>query len=274
MACELLGDGLNEYGSAWPPVLPAPEPGLAEAVAQGVDHDRPGVGDALDVADLVAVEGRRRDLGDALPGPDELQDDLGVEVEAVAVGRQRQVAQHVDPVGPVARVPLAELDAGELVLGRGQDLVADELVERHVAPQGRTPLEHARAEHGVGLALEERLDHLADALGGVLPVAVQQHDHVPPVVDGVLVARLLVSAVPEVAGVTDDRDGDVVEGVVGAGDGFGVVAREVVLDQDLGELATRLGRDPVEDPAQGRFCVVRDDEHADLHRTPAPTSPA
>ena len=54
-----------------------------------------------------------------------------------------------DPVGAVARVPLAEADAGDQVLGAGQDPVADVLVERHAAAACAARVEHPRPEHGV-----------------------------------------------------------------------------------------------------------------------------
>jgi len=168
------------------------------------------------------------------------------------------------------RVPLAERRACEPVLRRRQDLVADVLVEGHVAGQRRPALEHAGAEHRVGLPAHERGDHVADELGGVLPVAVEQDHDVPTVVERVLVSRLLVAAVAEVAGMPDDGDGDVVECVVGLGDSLGVVGREVVLDQDLGQLAARVGGNAVEHPRERRLRVVGDDENPDLHQRQLP----
>ena len=65
-------------------------------------------------------------------------------------------------------------------------------------------IEHPRAEHRVGLAVDDRRDDLVHHLRGVLPVAVEQDDDVPAVLDGVAVAGLLVAAVAEVAVVAHD----------------------------------------------------------------------
>ena len=90
---------------------------------------------------------------------------------------------------------LAQRAAEDAVLEPGEDPVADELVEGHPAPQGRTRRQHARAEHGVGLALEERLDEVGQALRRVLPVAVDERHEVEAPLDRVVVADLLVAAV-------------------------------------------------------------------------------
>ena len=56
------------------------------------------------------------------------------------------------------------------------------------------------------VAVEERGEHLVHHLRRVLPVAVEQHDDVPAVLDRVAVAGLLVAAVTEVALVAHDGD--------------------------------------------------------------------
>jgi hypothetical protein len=55
---------------------------------EGRQSDVLGVPDAVDVADLVAVVGGDRHLDDPLPGVEQLDDDLGVEVEVVRVERE------------------------------------------------------------------------------------------------------------------------------------------------------------------------------------------
>ena len=123
----------TSYGSSLAPEVAASEPVLAEAVPNGVDHDVAGVGDAVDPRDLVAVVGRDRHLDDAFAGTEQLQDDLGVEVEVVAVADERELGERRHPVGAVPRVPLAQTRAGDRVLCGGEDPVADVLVERHAA---------------------------------------------------------------------------------------------------------------------------------------------
>ena len=189
--------------------LAAAEAHLVGAVAEDVTGDVPGVAETVHVADLVAVVGGDRDLDDALPGLEQLHDDLRVEVEVVVVAVEGEVPQGGDRVGPVARVPLRERRAGGDVLDPGEDLVADVLVERHAAPAGGPLVEHAGAEHRVGLAPFERGHHVRQRLGCVLPVGVEHHHDVEVVVDRPVVAGLLVAAVAQVAGVADDLEGQV-----------------------------------------------------------------
>ena len=56
-------------------------------------------------------------------------------------------------------------------------------------------LEHPRPEHRVGLAVAQRPHQIGQALRRVLPVAVHQRDEVEAVLDGEVVADLLVAAV-------------------------------------------------------------------------------
>jgi hypothetical protein len=91
---------------------------------------------------------------------------------------------------------LAQRRAQHAVLKSAQDPVADELVERHAPPKGTALFEHARAEHRVGLAVAQRTHEVREALGRVLAVAVNQRDEVEVLLDGEVVADLLVAAVP------------------------------------------------------------------------------
>ena len=244
--------------------LTGAEAHLVGAVAHDLEGDLLGVLQAVDVGDLVAVVGRDRDLDDALAGLDQLQDDLGVEVEAVAVALEGQPSQRLDRVRPVARVPLGQPDAGHGVLDRGQDAVADELVQRHAATARRAGVEHAGAEHGVGLAGEQRGDHLGEQLGGVLAVAVQQHDDVEVRVDRGAVAPLLVAAVAKVLLVAGHLDGQIgIELLVADGDQVRLVLAVVVADDHAGDRRAEVVRDAVQHLGQRRRCVVRHDKDAD-----------
>ena len=206
------------------------------------------------------------DLDDPPMRTEQLQDDLGVEVEPVAVADERQVGQCRHPVGAVARVPLAQPDAGDHVLGAGQDPVADVLVQRHPAAAGPARVEHARAEHRIDAIVGERRQEIGHLLRRVLTVAVQQDHDVPTVIDGVAVPGLLVAAVAEVGLVPHDRQRDV--GTVGdvlVGDVERRIARVVVHHEHFDQFAAQRRRDAVEHPAQRRLGVVGDDEHPDLH---------
>ncbi len=71
------------------PVFAGDEAEFPESVADDVGRHVACVLQSVDVADLVTVEGRDRDLDDPLPGVNELDDDLGVEVEIVGVTLER-----------------------------------------------------------------------------------------------------------------------------------------------------------------------------------------
>ena len=55
---------------------------------------------------------------------------------------------------------------------------------------------HPRSEHGIGLAGEQRLQQVREALRRVLAVAMDQRHIVEPMLDGEVIADLLVAAVP------------------------------------------------------------------------------
>ena len=123
---------------------------------------------------------------------------------------------------------------GQRVLRRGEDAVADVLVQRHAPAPGRARVEHPRSEDGVALAVLEGGDDLVEDLGRVLAVAVQQDDDVEIVLDRPLVAGLLVAAVAEVAGLADDGQRQVGHQLlVAEPDEVGGVLAVVVADEDL-----------------------------------------
>ena len=198
------------------------------------------------------------------------EDDLGVEVEVVGVGHQVEVAESVHPVGAIAAVPLREVQAGQPVLEPGQDSVADVLVERHPAGAGTAGLDHPRAEHCVRVSRHQGRDDVLDALGCVLPVTVEEDDHVEAPFDRPCVAGLLVSPVAEVAVVPHDRErqgGPVLElqsdlvGAVGAG---------VVTHQDVVDCLDEGVRQPRQGVRESAGRVVRDHEHADAQSRAVP----
>ncbi len=88
-------DGVRVLGEG---LLAGAEPHLVRPVPQDVLGDVLGVLHAVDVADLVAVVGGDRDLRDPEPCLVQLDDDLGVEVEAVDVVVERQLGE-----GPARR---------------------------------------------------------------------------------------------------------------------------------------------------------------------------
>ncbi len=246
--------------------LARPESGATEAVPHGVDDHVGRVAHSVDATDLVAVVGGNRNLDDLLLRRGELQDDLGVEVESVGVGDEREIGECTHAVGAVARVPLRQIEARQRVLRGAEDPVADVLVERHAALSCSTALHHARTEHGVGVAVHDRLDDVAHALGRVLTVAVEEYHDIPAVVEGIQVTGLLVAAVAEILFVPNDGEIQVAFSLeVHAGHRVRRIGRVIVAHQYLGELQRRNGRDPVENVDECGFSVVGDNEHANLH---------
>ena len=161
----------------------------------------------------------------------------------------------------------AEARLQDAVLIPGEDLVADEFVERHPTPERVFPHEHPRAEDDVGLVARERCDHVGEHLGRVLAVAVDEHDDVKAVLDRVVVAELLVAAVALVHGIREDGE----RMPVGArlpqplGERKGSIGRAVVDDQHFRRVAGQR-RDALKHAEDRRFGVIGDDEDQDARR--------
>ena len=100
-----------------------------------------GIGDAIHVADLIAIVRRDGDFGDAMAALEELDDDLCIEMP---VGRElieRNVAQCANGIGAVAGMEFRQMRAEQAVLDEGENLVADVLVHRHM-PAERCAFDH------------------------------------------------------------------------------------------------------------------------------------
>ena len=93
------------------------------------------------------------------------------------------------------------------VLKERQNLIPDVLVHRH-PPRQRAPelLHHPRSEHRVRLARHQRMVHVSQNLRRILPIAMQQHNNVEPLVHEVRVAQDLIPAVPLVHRVLENFD--------------------------------------------------------------------
>jgi hypothetical protein len=75
---------------------------LVGGVAEGGQGDVSRAGEPVHPGDLAAVIGGDGQLDDPRPGVEELEDDLGVEVEVVGVELQREPGQRRDAVEPIA----------------------------------------------------------------------------------------------------------------------------------------------------------------------------
>ncbi len=116
-------------------------------------------------------------------------------MEIVGVQGEGQARQGGHAEDAVPAVKLRQLRTQQRVLHRGEDAVAQPLVERH-PPFARLPLlQHAAAEHQVGLALHQRIEQTGQLLRGVLPIPVHHGDVVEAFFDRIAVPDLLVSPV-------------------------------------------------------------------------------
>ena len=106
----------------------------------------------------------------------------------------------------------------------------------------------------------------AGTLGGVLPVTVQQDDDVEVVLDGPVVAGLLVPAVAEVLRVLDHREGQVGALEVAQRHVPGLVRAGVVAHQDVLDGRGERGGQPVQGLGEGGGRVVGDDEDSHARR--------
>ncbi len=89
--------------------------------------------------------------------------------------------------------------AQRAILEHGQHAIACVLVERHAAFEWAAVIaHHARSEHRVGFARHQRMIHLRENFRRVLPIAMQQHDDIETLIDEMLIAGLLISAVAQV----------------------------------------------------------------------------
>jgi hypothetical protein len=84
---------------------------LRQAILRDVPNDVSGISHAAYIADLVTVIRRNRHFYNPLPGIEQLNDDLRIEIEAVGVVPQRQLGQHGDLVRSVTRMKLSQFRA-------------------------------------------------------------------------------------------------------------------------------------------------------------------
>ena len=249
------------------------QPTQMKPVANGVTDDVLRVSETVHMGDLFAVVGRDRHLDDAKPGRLELEDDLGVEVEAVRVRLERDLPQRIRAVRPVPGVPLAELHTREGVLDPGEDAVAEILVSRHATAARSTWGEHPRPKHRVAHAVLERLDDLRQHLGCVLAVTVEENNDVDVVIDRPPATRFLVASIAQVLLVSHDSQGQVsLELLVPETDEIRGVITGVITDEYMVDPPAKVNGDAIEHLRQGRGRVVGDNDDADsLHDAMPPT---
>lgn len=223
-----------------------------------------GVGDAVDVTDFVAVVSGDGNFAHAIAAFEEFENDLSVKVPVAGELVEGNAAECADGIGAIAGMEFGEAGADEAILDEGQDFVAEELVERHVAAAGGAFDHHARAHDHLGLAGFERGEEVLHDLGGVLAVAVEEDDNVEASFHGVLIAPALVAAIHEIDGVLEYRKVSAGEFLLQhLADFVGVVLAGVVEDADFLDLTENGIGNAREDIAQSGLGVVRDDDDAD-----------
>lgn len=233
-----------------------------EAVDEGTPEAVEAVGDAVDVADFLAVVGGNGKLDNLGPGLVGLEEDMGVEVPLIDIGPEGDASEEAGGVGAVAGVELAHVHAGKGILDPGEEDVGDELVLGHAAGEGVAAVYHARADDDVGILLDEGTEHIGEELGGVLSIAMEHDDGVETVVDGILVAELLIAAVAAIGAVAEDLE--LVIGVgVGEGLAGGFVSGAVVDDVDDLDGAPDVIGNAREGFLNEEFGVVGNDENAE-----------
>jgi hypothetical protein len=234
-----------------------------QGVAQGGADAVGGIGQAVHVADFVAVVGGDGDFLDPGLLGEALEQDFGVEMPFVGVVPKRDGLEEMGAVGAVAGVELVQAHAGEAVLQAGQHDVAEELVARHAALERVGLVDHARAQDHVGAVVDERGEHLGEDFGGILAIGMQHDDDIHAAVDGVLEADLLVAAIALVGPVAQHMQ----LGIGGLeADGLldGVVGAAVVDDKRFLDLRPGVRGNAGQGLRNMALRVVGDDEDADF----------
>ena len=168
----------------------------------------PGIGKPVHPADLIAIECRDRQFADALLGTQQLHDDFRIEVKAVGIEVEGNPPQRVRAVEAITGMEFAQPRAEQPVLQKGQHAIAGEFVERHAALARAAAGQHARSHHRVGAAIQQRLQQGGQQFRRVLAVAMDQGDDVESMLQGVLVADLLIAAIALVAAVDENTQGE------------------------------------------------------------------
>ena len=188
-----------------------------------------------DLARILEVARRARNLADAHVEGQRLREHLVVEDEVLRIGAERQRLEHAPGECAEAGVVFRQARAGEHVLEAREHPVGVVLVARHAARE-RALAEHARAERHVVDAGGHERGERGDEPRLVLIVGVQHHDDVRARGERGGIAGLLVGAVARVGAVADRLQPEAL------GDGerrvvAGVVDEEHVIDDVVRDCA-------------------------------------
>ena len=195
----------------------------------------------------------------------QFDDDFGIEVKIVGHPGEIELRQGVQVIGAISAVKLREVHSQRAILQDGEDAVAGILIQRHASLQ-RPPVgaHHARAEHGVRLARDQRAVKLRQNLRRVLPVAMQQHDDVEALLDEIAIARLLIASIAQISGMLQYLQLGHVANRLDAHSQFeGAIRAGIVEHHHFLDVAPHAGRNALEHGHQRGNRVVRDHQDAD-----------
>src|SRR5262245_35539420 len=118
----------------------------------------------------------------------------------------------------------AQIQPGEPVLNRRQNLISHEFVKRHPAAERFTARRHTGTKDHIGFAFDQGLAEERQRLRGILAVPVHESNDIEPSIDSVLITDLLIASVPLVYLVSvDGKLLDVLFGLVSERGEIGVV---------------------------------------------------
>ena len=153
------------------------------------NHHLLRVAHAVQRADLRSVIDGNWQLPDADARIQQLENDLGIEMEVVRIELEPDLLERLYRVHPVAAVQISETGPEQNVLHGRQNPVAGEFVEGHGHPAQRA--DHPATEHRVCLPVAQRRNQSRKLLGRIRSVAVEDGHEVESLANGVAVADLL-----------------------------------------------------------------------------------
>ena len=157
----------------------------------------------------------------------------------------------------------AKVRPKQTVLSPRQNLVAEELVNRHAAAQSTGRSQHARAENCRSLTTFQRFQKIRQTLRRILPVSMHKRYEIISMFNREMIAQLLVPAIPLVNRIK--KRVDLERNVRMFGKAIAVferpVFRRIVNDENVNLIAiSQRSRDSVHHVGYRGFRLVSDDK--------------
>src|SRR6185312_5428901 len=99
----------------------------------------------------------------------------------------------IDRINAVAAMEFSQVGPQHPVLCPRENPVADELIERHAATPRAVLRHHARADDRGRIAFKASAEKIRQSFRSILTVAMNQSDIVIAPIDGIPVAKILIS---------------------------------------------------------------------------------